>query len=272
MRRLNEGEHLENLRTYGKAPLNVAVIHGGPGAGGEMAPVARRLASGHGVLEPLQTATSLQGQVEELRTVLEDYGDLPVTLIGFSWGAWLSFIVAAHYPAHVNKLILVGSGPYDEKYVARLQESRSNRLSEQERAEFDAIVRALGDSATADKDTLLARLGALASKTDEYDPIVDGPDESDPAGSRGDVFQSVWKEAAELRRSGDLLKLGTHIRCPVIAIHGDYDPHPAEGVREPLSAVLQSFRFIVLKNCGHTPWIERQARDEFYRILAGELD
>jgi pimeloyl-ACP methyl ester carboxylesterase len=270
--RLNEGEYLENLRTYGKAPLNVAVVHGGPGAGGEMAPVARRLASGHGVLEPLQTATSLEGQVEELRTVLENYGDLPVTLIGFSWGAWLSFIVAAHHPAHVRKLILVGSGPYEEKYVARLQETRSNRLSEQERTEFEAIVTALGDSATEDKDTLLARLGALASKTDEYDPIMDRSDESDSVGSRGDVFQSVWKDAAELRRSGDLLKLGTHIRCPVIAIHGDYDPHPAEGVREPLSAILQSFRFTLLKNCGHTPWIERQARDEFYRILAGELD
>ena len=45
------------------------VVHGGPGACGEMAPVARRLASARGVLEPIQTALSLEGQVEELRTV-----------------------------------------------------------------------------------------------------------------------------------------------------------------------------------------------------------
>jgi pimeloyl-ACP methyl ester carboxylesterase len=57
----------------------------------------------------------------------------------------------------------------------------------------------------------------------------------------------------------------------VIAIHGDYDPHPAEGVQEPLAATLQSFRFILLKNCGHMPWIERQARTEFYAILKKEL-
>ena len=63
-------ERLRNLRRYGKAPFNVAVIHGGPGAVGEMAPVARELASGWGVLEPLQTATSLEGQIEELRAVL----------------------------------------------------------------------------------------------------------------------------------------------------------------------------------------------------------
>ncbi len=236
-----------------------------------MAPVARELASGWGVLEPIQTATSLEGQVEELRTVLESYGDLPVTLIGFSWGAWLSFIVTAHYPRLVKKLILVGSGPYEEKYVARLQEARLSRFSEQEGAEFEAIIRALGDPVTEDRDRLLARLGALASRTDAYDPIIDESDAFDSVGVQGDVFQPVWQEAAELRRSEKLLALGKQIRCPVVAIHGNYDPHPAEGVQKPLSAILKSFRFIRLKNCGHKPWIERGARDEFYAILKEEL-
>ncbi|NOZ50775.1 MAG: alpha/beta hydrolase [Chloroflexi bacterium] len=236
-----------------------------------MAPVARRLASGWGVLEPIQTATSLKGQVEELRTVLQNYGDLPVTLIGFSWGAWLSFIVAAHYPTIIKKLILVSSGPYEEKYVARLQKTRLSRLSEEERTEFESTIRALTDPATVDKDTLFARLGALASKTDEYDPIIAELEESGLVGSQGDIFQGVWKEAAELRRSGELLELGKQIKCPVIAIHGDYDPHPAEGVQKPLSATLKGFRFILLRNCGHTPWIERQAKDKFYRVLRDEL-
>jgi pimeloyl-ACP methyl ester carboxylesterase len=262
---------LENLRTYGKAPFSVAVVHGGPGAGGEMAPVARELASGRGVLEPIQTATSLEGQVEELRAVLETYGDLPVTLVGYSWGAWLSFIVAARYPAIIKRLILVGSGPFEEKHVARLKETRSNRLDEEERAAFESIIRALGDPSTVDKDKLLAQLGALALKTDAYDPIKGEADESDAVGGRGDVFQSVWQDAAEMRRSGELLELGERVECPVVAIHGDYDPHPAAGVQEPLSTVLGRFRFILLKSCGHTPWIERQARDEFYRVLEKEL-
>ncbi len=236
-----------------------------------MAPVARELASGWGVLEPIQTATSLEGQVEELRTVLETCADSPVTLIGFSWGAWLSFILTAHYPPLVKKLILVGSGPYEEKYVARLQEARLSRLSEEEGAEFESIIRALGDPGTEDKDRLLARLGALVSKTDEHDPTGTRSDAFDSVGTQGDVFQPVWKEAAELRRSGKLLVLGKHIQCPVVAIHGDYDPHPAEGVQKPLSAILKSFRFILIENCGHKPWIERGARDEFYAILKEEL-
>ncbi len=48
-------ENMTNIRKYGNPPFSVAVIHGGPGAPGEMAPVARELSSRWGVLEPLQT-------------------------------------------------------------------------------------------------------------------------------------------------------------------------------------------------------------------------
>src|SRR5207249_3589968 len=113
---------MTNLRTYGGPPFRVAVIHGGPGAGGEVAPVARELAPERGVLELIQTATTVERQVAELRAVVEEHADLPVTLIGYSWGAWLSFMVAAHHPALVRKLILVSSGPFEERYVAALQE------------------------------------------------------------------------------------------------------------------------------------------------------
>ena len=86
---------MKNLRQYGDSPFVVVVVHGGPGAAGEMAPVARELACSWGVLEPLQTAESLEGQVEELRTVLDNNADTPVVMIGHSWGAWLSYILAA---------------------------------------------------------------------------------------------------------------------------------------------------------------------------------
>ena len=236
---------MKNLRTYGKPPFNVAVIHGGPGAAGEMAPVASELASGWGVLEPLQRAASLEGQIEELRTVLEDHADLPVFLIGFSWGAWLSFIFAANYPAFAKKLILIGSGPYEEKYAAGIQETRLNRLSEEERTEVNSLHEVLDNPVGEDKTKAFARFGALFSKADAYDPIAY---ESEVIDYQVDIFQSVWNEAAELRRSGKLLQLGGRIKCPVVAIHGDYDPHPAEGVQKPLSAILKNFRFILLAN------------------------
>jgi len=86
-----------------------------------------------------------------------------------------------------------------------------------------------------------------------------------------DIFQSVWKEAEELRKSGELLKSGHEIQCPVIAIHGDYDPHPVKGVEEPLSRTLRDFKLLKLDKCGHCPWNERNAKDKFYSILEKEL-
>ena len=259
---------MENLRIYGEALFNVVVVHGGPGAAGEMAPVARELASDCGVLEPLQTAKSLDGQVEELKTVIDKNADIPVTLIGFSWGAWLSFIIAATYPTLVKKLILIGSGSYEEQYAAGIQETRLNRLSEKERTEAKSLIEVLENPAVKDKSTAFARFGVLCSKADTYDSIMN---ESEVVDYQVGIFQGVWKDAAELRRSGKLLALGKHITCPVVAIHGDYDTHPAEGVQKPLSTVLRDLRFILLENCGHKPWVERKARDKFYEILKEEL-
>jgi hypothetical protein len=42
-------------------------------------------------------------------------------------------------------------------------------------------------------------------------------------------------------------------------------------VRKPLLETLKDFRFILLGKCGHKPWIEKQARDEFFKILYGEM-
>lgn len=259
---------MKNLRKYGKAPFSVVVIHGGPGAPGHMAPVARELSSDWGVLEPLQTATSLEGQIQELRAVLEKHGDLPVTLIGSSWGAMLGFIFSARYPVFVKKLILIGSGVYEEQYAAKILETRLSHLSEEERREAHSLMETLKESSIRDKNTPLTQLGKLFTKADSYDPLTL---DTEGLEVQYHIYQSVWNEATELRSSGELLKLGKQIQCPVLAIHGDYDPHPPEGVQKPLSAILKSFQFILLKNCGHLPWIEREARGKFYAILKEEL-
>ena len=260
---------MNNLRTYGTAPFRVAVIHGGPGAPGEMAPVARELARSCGVLEPLQTCATLEGQVQELQGVLEHYGTCPVTLIGFSWGAILSFIFTARYPHAITKLILVGSGVFEDRYAVDIARTRFERLSADEQRLFLTVAGMLDDLREKNKDHIFAELAQVFSRTDAYDPL---PLPDEVIAYQYDVFRKVWNDAEELRKNGQLLALGRRIPCPVVAIHGDYDPHPANGVRVPLSRVLSNFRFILLRQCGHRPWIERAARDRFYRILMQELE
>lgn len=255
---------MKNLRIYGNEPFTIAVIHGGPGVPGEMAPIARELSAVRGVLEPLQTAKSLNGQVKELQAVLKENGNLPVTLIGWSWGAMLSFIFAAGHPSFVKKLILIGSGAFEEKYAVDIMKTRLSRLTEEERRQALSLMEILNDPAIEDKNTTMAQFGKLISKADSYDPL---PYESEVLECQYGIYQNVWQQARELRSSGGLLELGKKIQCPVVAIHGDYDPHPAEGIQDPLSRVLKDFRFILLENCGHQPWSERAARDRFYDIL-----
>ncbi len=264
--------HQVKLRKYGRAPFDVAVIHGGPGAGGEMGPVARELSSDFGVLEPIQTAISLDGQVEELKAVLESNASIPVTLIGYSWGAWLSFIIASRYPKLVKKLVLVASGPLEERYAKDITETRLSRLEPEDRDEFNHLIDRLSNEHLEENDDSLKRLGDLVSKADTYDPIPDATNSQDDlVGTNNAIVRNVWSEASELRHSGKLLDLARGIQCPVVAIHGDYDPHPAEGVENPLRRTLDDFKFVLLEKCGHTPWMEKYAAETFFRILHDEL-
>ena len=260
-----------NLRIYGQPPFPVAVVHGGPGACGELAPVARELASFCGVLEPIQTQTTLQGQIDELERVAAQKGALPITLIGHSWGAWLCYLTAAYHPELVRKLILVGSGPFEETYASMIEKTRLSRYTEAEKVEYQALLTQLNDPETRNEREVYARLGALASKAEAYDPLPVGSTGDDLVDSEGRRYYDLLNVGLQMRREGALLELAHRVKCSVVAIHGDYDSHPAEGVAAPLSAALPDFRMIVLQKCGHNPWIERQARDEFYRILKSEL-
>jgi len=259
---------MENLRKYGYPPFTVAVVHGGPGAPGEMAPVARELSSLCGVLEPLQTAGTLEGQVEELEAVLKENGDIPVTLIGHSWGAMLGFILTARHPSLVKKLILVASGAFEEKYAVSIMATRLSRLIEKEREEALSLMARFENPGSRNKNKLMARFGELMAKADSYSRLTG---DIEVLETSYDINQTVWQQAQELRASGNLLELGEKIECPVLAIHGDYDPHLASGVEEPLSRMLKDFKFVLLSKCGHYPWLERNARGRFYDIIKHEI-
>lgn len=260
---------MKHYRIYGKAPFKVAVIHGGPGAPGEMEPVAKELSKICGVIEPFQTADSIDGQIQELYEILNERGALPTTLIGWSWGAWLSVIFASQYPLLVKKLILVSSGPFKEEY-AHTMKTRLSRLSKEEIGKINKLIEILNSPTTENKDNVMAEFATLIGKADSYNPIITHNSKKISTCSYR-IYKNVWKEASELRKSGKLLKIAQSIQCPVIAIHGDYDPHPYQGVEEPLSSALKKFRFILLENCGHYPWLEKEARKKFYSIIKDEI-
>lgn len=258
---------MENVRKYGKPPFKTAVIHGGPGGAGQLISLAKKLSEMFGVLEPLQTAKSIEGQVQELHDVLKSNSDYPVTLIGHSWGAMLSVLFTAKFPAFVKKLILVSCGPLEANYSsADVMNNRLKRMSAKQKIEFEAIYKKFTDPKFEDKDSAMSELGKLASLVDSFDPTS-----IEPVSAQYDIFKKVWGEAELLRSRGGFVEAIKKIQCPVLAIHGDYDPHPFDGVKRPLIANLKNPKFILLEKCGHYPWLERHAKDKFYSILRDEL-
>jgi pimeloyl-ACP methyl ester carboxylesterase len=148
---------------------------------------------------------------------------------------------------------------------------RMMRLSAAERDDVRELQEQLRNPAveSAAKNAALARLGQMFTEnTDTFNPITF---DTEVIEVRYDIHERVWSAAAALRRSGRLLDLGHDIQCPVLAIHGDYDPHPADEIRKPLSDVIKDFRFILLKHCGHYPWLERDARDKFFDVIREEI-
>ena len=161
---------MDNPRIYGTALVSVVVVHGGPGAPGTMAPVARELASKRGVIEPLQAARSLDGQVIELSDTIRMHAGSPVVLIGSSWGAMLGAIVAARFPDLVRKLILIGSGVFEAQYASGIDAERMSRLTDVEREKVELLARMLDDPAAKGKNDLFRTLGHIFTRTDAYDP------------------------------------------------------------------------------------------------------
>lgn len=260
---------MNNPRKYGSSPYKIAVIHGGPGCQGQMAEVARELSGQYGVLEPLQTASSIEGQIRELHDILIDNAQTPITMIGHSWGAMLSILFTSKHPELVEKLIFVSSGPLDPKFTsADIMKVRLERMSDEEKAELEIASKKLVDPDLADKDSIFAQLGRLAIKIDSYDLL---PSENDKLKIQYDIFCSVWGEAEKLRSSGGFIDALKNIKCRVLAIHGDHDPHSANGVKMPLTANIKELQFILLEKCGHYPWLERHAKSNFYSILNNEF-
>jgi len=227
--------------------------------------VSEGLGSNIGILEPMQSADTVTGQVNELKDILMENGDPPLTIAGFSWGAWLGIIFTAENPDMVKKLILIGCGPLEQKYTSNIMKTRLRRLSKDERIELKTLMSSFD---LISDNSEFRRFGELMKKADIIDPIEY---EDEILEFQPDINRKVWSEAEILRRGGNLIELLTDIKCPITVIHGREDHHPFNGVKEPLSKAKIYAKFHLLDNCGHYPWLERNGSERFFEVLEDEL-
>ncbi|MFC2098523.1 alpha/beta fold hydrolase [Bacteroidota bacterium] len=256
----------QNFKLYGSPPYRVLLVHGGPAAIGYLAPLADYLSGSAGVIDAFQTKSTIRELLGELHDIISNQAEIPVTLIGHSWGAWLSILYASHYRTDVKKLILVGSPPLDENLTGNIMETRLKRLDAKTSSHLSKLMSDIATLPGPEKDQVFLEIASIFRKTDAFELEEDKPPQTY---FNLDCYNSIWNEAKQLRFSGDLLHQAEKIGCPTLAIHGTHDPHPAEGV--DLSQIIKDFRFILLDKCGHEPWSEKLAKTRFIELLLNEI-
>jgi pimeloyl-ACP methyl ester carboxylesterase len=257
------------VRSYGQHGPIVLVLHGGPGAPGYMAPVARELAGAFRVFEPLQRASggpalTVERHVDDLRKLLGWFGagERPA-LVGSSWGAMLALAFAASHPGSAGPLVLVGCGTFDRKSRAKMREILDRRQDAALRSRLEGL-----PAEFPDPDQRLAAAGRLIQPLYTYDGIAEDP-EPEPCDARAN--EETWSDMLRLQAEGRYPAAFRAIASPVLMLHGAFDPHPGGMIRASLEPFIPHLEYREWENCGHYPWLERQVREEFFGVLRAWL-
>lgn len=237
------------------------MVHGGPGAIGSLKGFAQELAelSQIGVMEPLQSKYSIAELIEELHNQIKDNCSNKVSLVGHSWGAWLVALFAEKYPELIEHIVLIGSAPLEDKYVSEISARRFQNLSEEDGTIFQRLL----DNQATDED--MEKIPNIFEKSDNY--CLENREKHQVDRTDSEMYNKVWSEAAQLRTNGELLAAFKNIKSKICFIQGQLDPHPVEGVTIPLQENGVLCETYLLKKCGHSPFMEKYAKEEFYKIL-----
>lgn len=250
------------VRLYGIEPYKIVLVHGGPGAIGALKGFAKELSilTDKGVVEAIQSKYSIAELIEELYYQIRENCVEKVTLIGHSWGAWLVALFAEKYPEFVKDIILVGCAPLEDKYVSEIGLRRVSNLSGEDLALYKRLI----NNQITDED--MKKIPAMFGKSDNYSLEDEESHRADKTDS--EMHNLIWSEATKLRTDGKLLEVFQKIDSKIYLIQGAYDPHPVDGVRIPLQEYRGSCEVYVLEKCGHSPFMEKYAKNEFYSVLS----
>lgn len=252
-------------RTHGDAGPRIAVLHGGPGAPGSALGLALGLADRFRVLEPFQRGAGAEPltvarHVADLDELLTDWtGGRPCPLVGASWGAMLALIFAAERPDLVSAVAMVGSGTFDDASRARYRATLDARMTPELRARLAAL-----DDASLSADERLARKAALLDALYQREPD-DDPGPTEPVDARANA--ETWSDLLARLADGTYPASLSRVRCPVLMLHGEFDPHPGPSIRDSLAPHVRDLTYREFPRCGHEPWRERGARDRFFAAL-----
>lgn len=261
--------------------IPLVIIHGGPGLDHSyLLPQMQQLADtyeliffdqrgcGKSSVHLDSAAMTMDALVEDIDKVRDAYNLNTMNLMGHSWGGLLAMAYAIKHGDRLNSLILVNSTPPTSELrqasfnmIAR-RTTRSDSIAEASLVQSDEFNR--HDPETMQRYFRLFFRGSFRNPTlaDEL-TLKFGPEYA--ATSR--LVKYLAKDPQ--MQSYDILTQLETITCPVLVIASDDDITPPES-NEQIHSHISGSRYIVLKNCGHFPFIE--APGQFFPVVRDFLE
>lgn len=236
---------------WGDGAETVVMLHSMGLCRGGMAPLAERLKDryrvvlwdyrGMGKSEMFDTGViGTETLYEDAVAFIKDRVAGPAHLIGMSMGGWIGMRIAARQPQLVRSLVAMGTSALGAD------------THPQGQAFFDTI-RKKGFS-----DPEIVELSMMVS----FSPTV----REDPARAADMAYWEGVMRNLDPRTIAVTHSLTTrlsvmyeikHILAPTLVIAGEHDMNHARGEQQLIQQAIPGSELVVLKNCGHTPIVER---------------
>jgi proline iminopeptidase len=241
------------------------LLHGGPGADHcYMLPQMLQLGERYDLLfydqrgggrskSDSRDPVTWRTHVEDLGSVVIEFGLEPLSILGYSWGAMLALLYTIEQRKNPHlvppaRLALISPAPLTVEY-RREFEAEFNR-----RQQSPGILRlreALTQSGLREKDPAAYRQRAFELSVAGYFADPTKARDLTPFRVVGKVQKSVWESLANFDLKGDL----EGIKTPSVVIHGRDDPIPLASSVEASRAI--GTELVVLDDCGHVPYVEQ---------------
>jgi proline iminopeptidase len=265
--------------SYGKegAP-RLLVLHGGPGADHcYLLPQMLHLGENHDLLFydqrgggkskwDARVPVTWQTHVEDLATVIAEFGLNPLSIVGYSWGAMLSllYLIEQRKKSALPKpqrMVLINPAPLTRQYRQQFEAEFNRR---QQSAAIQKLRDELATSGLRQRDPAAYRQRAFELGVAGYFSNPDNARDLTPFRVVGRVQQSVWESLGDF----DLIRDLEGIKVPSIVLHGRDDPIPTASSVEAAQAL--GTKLVLLDECGHVPYVEKPT--ELFAAIDSFLD
>ena len=261
------------VRHYGNAGPLVLVLHGGPAAVGDVAPVAEGISRCFHAVEPWQRGSggehlTVARHVADLHELATDLaGSARVTILGHSWGAMLALCYAALHPGSVGPVVIVGCGTFDRASRNRMLAIIEERMDDDLRERLRRV-----SATTTEPAEQFVQTYKLTRHIFNYEPIDPyiGKEEFEPFDLT--AHNETWENMQRLQDDGTYPSGFNTIDSPVLMLHGQYDPHPGQMIRNSLLPWIPQLEYHEYERCGHSPWLEKSTRDVFFNDVCEWLE